>query len=269
MNFDGIVDAVKTASFGAVRLAVKDRQLAREYWSETVRRYNELNGSGLPPGDPVEYIYTRGWAARSPGDRVQLPMALDTAGGTRLDELVVLASVARSLQPVKVFEIGTFMGRTTSVFILNAPDARVYSVDLPPDAGSDGLRGKGYIDTDARLVDRRRVGSFLIEAGLGDRYTQLLCDSRNLDPSPHAASVELAFIDGAHALEYVRSDTEKMATMMADRGLVFWHDYGGKGRFHDLTTYLEGLAGRIDIYGVRGTTLAWAPGRQLRMLFGR
>jgi hypothetical protein len=266
MNLDGIVDAVKTASFGAVRLAVKDRQLAREYWSQSVRHYNELMGSGLRAGNPLSYIYDQGWAVPSPDDRVQLPVAINSAGGTRLDELVLLATVARVLQPAKVFEIGTFTGRTTSVFILNAPNARIFSVDLPLDARPERLRSEGYIDTDVTLVAQRRVGSFLQDMGLGDRYTQLLCDSRSLDPSPHAGSVELGLIDGAHALEYVRNDTEKMSVMSADRGLVFWHDYGGKGRFGDLTAYLDGLAARIQIWRVLDTTLAWAPCHEMRKL---
>ena len=54
---------------------------------------------------------------------------------------------------------------------------------------------------------------------------------QSFDPEPHASSVDLAFIDGAHTDDYVRNDTEKIARMMRPGGLVFWHDYGGKGRF--------------------------------------
>jgi predicted O-methyltransferase YrrM len=267
MTFSAILDAVKTASFAALRLAVKDRRLARAYWSESVRRYRELRGSGLPARDPLEYIYQRGWGRRSPDDRIQLPLQpLRGGGGTRVDELAVLASVTCALRPSAVFEIGTFVGRTTSVFILNAPGARVFSVDLPLDTRPEALAGDGYLETDVALVTRRRVGAFLHDAGLADRYTQILCDSRALDPSQHLGSVELAFIDGAHTAEYVRNDTEKVAAMMAERGLVFWHDYGGIGRFRDLTAYLEMLARRIEIYRVPDTTLAWAPGHQLRTL---
>jgi len=269
MRFAAVVDAVKTASFAALQLAVKDRRLARAYWSESVRRYHEMRGSGLPGRDPLEYIYQREWGRRSPNDRIQLPMPMPAGGGTRLDELAILASVARTLQPSVVFEIGTFAGRTTSVFILNAPNARVFSVDLPPEASAESLAAEGYLGTDVALVRQRQVGAFLRKTGLADRYTQILCDSRVLDASRHAASVELAFIDGAHTVEYVRNDTEKVAAMMAERGLVFWHDYGGVGRFRDLTTFLEMLARRIDVYRVPGTTLAWTPGQQLRTLMQR
>ena len=91
-------------------------------------------------------------------------------------------------------------------------------------------------------------------------------DSLDFDPRPYAGAVELGFIDGAHTLECVENDTRKMAIMMADRGLVFWHDYGGKGRFRDLTEYLDRLSQKILVYRVVGTTLAWSPASEVRKL---
>src|SRR5262245_63764941 len=91
-------------------------------------------GRGLECRDPVEFVFSAGWARRSPDDRVMMPAALNTVGGTRLDELLVLGAVTSVLKPRRVFEIGTFMGRTTSVFVLNAPaGAEVITLDLPPD----------------------------------------------------------------------------------------------------------------------------------------
>jgi predicted O-methyltransferase YrrM len=271
MRFGSLVDAAKTVSFGAVRLAVKDRQLARTFWSQSVRQYDESMGAGLKPNNPFEYIYEQGWASRAgPDDRVQLPVTLDTAGGTTLTELVVLATVTRVLQPRRVFEIGTFLGRTTCLFVLNAPEAAdIVTLDLPLEVGSETVRREEYVDSDLELVEQRRVGRVLDELHLCGRYTQLLCDSRTLDPAPYRDSVELGFIDGAHALEYVRNDTEKMAAMMADRGLVLWHDYGGKGRFRDLTAYLDALSREIAMYRIPGTTLAWAPAHELRKIARR
>jgi hypothetical protein len=271
MKFGSLVDAAKTASFGAVRLAVKDRQLARTFWSQAVRQYDESMGAGLKAHSPFDYIYAQGWATRSgPDDRVQLPVTLDTAGGTTLTELVVLATVTRVLQPRRVFEIGTFLGRTTCLFILNAPaTAEIVTLDLPLDVDAASVSRDEYVDSDLELVEQRRVGCVLDELQLGGRYTQLLCDSRSLDPAPYRDRVELGFIDGAHALEYVRNDTEKMAAMMADRGLVFWHDYGGKGRFRDLTGYLDSLSRHIAVYRIPGTTLAWAPAPELRKIARR
>ena len=270
MSFAILVDAVKFANLSGVRLAVKDRQRAREYWSHAIQHYHEMMGYGLPGSDPSEFLYHEGWAVGSRNDRVELPLALPAEGGTRLDELFVLGTATRLLRPSKVFEIGTFMGRTTSVFVLNAPrGASVITLDLPPDSVPDAAAGRMFIDSDLALIRHRRVGSALHDLQLDGRYEQVLCDSMRFDPTPHARSVELGFIDGAHTREYVENDTRKMAMMMADRGLVFWHDYGGRGRFRPLTEYLESLAQSIAIYRVPNTTLAWSTASEVRRLIAR
>lgn len=96
------------------------------------------------------------------------------------------------------------------------------------------------------------------ELGLKHRYTQILHDSLSFDPSAYEGKIELGFIDGGHSLSHVRNDTEKMAVMAADRGIVFWHDYGGLGEFLPLTRYLEDLSKSIPIYRIPEMSLAWA-----------
>jgi hypothetical protein len=76
--------------------------------------------------------------------------------------------------------------------------------------------------------------------------------------------VDLGFIDGAHALPYVINDTEKMARMIADTGMVLWHDYGGVGDFRPLTDYLEQLGAHAPVYRIPLTTSAWCLGRDLK-----
>jgi predicted O-methyltransferase YrrM len=265
--FGALLDGLKAANLHTLRLVMNDRQLAREYCSTAVQRYDELMRHGLPARSPLDFMYEEGWAPRRNDDRVELPINIHTGGGMRLDELLTLAMVTRVLRPAKVFEIGTFNGRTTSVLTLNSPAAsRVVTLDLPPDVDADHLSGSGGIDTDIELIRQRTVGALVRELGLQQRVEQIFCDSLRFDPAPYRDSVELALIDGAHSLEHVRNDTEKMATMMAERGLVFWHDYGGKGRFRDLTEYLNRLALRIHVYRVAFTTLAWTPASELRKI---
>jgi predicted O-methyltransferase YrrM len=262
-----LFDGIRGANLAGLHLLMKDVTLAREYWSQSLRRYDELVGRGLECADPVEFVYAQGWATRSGAERVLMPAVLGTAGGTRLEELVVLATVARVLKPARVFEIGTFMGRTTSAFALNVPEeSDVVTLDLPQESADEERLAVNYIDSDVVLVKQRRVGSFLDELGLRGAVTQLFGDSMQFDPAPYAGSVELGFIDGAHARPYVENDTQKMAVMMSDRGLVFWHDYGGKGRFRGLTEYLDGLARSIPLHRVVNTTLAWAAASDLRRL---
>ncbi|WCJ60858.1 class I SAM-dependent methyltransferase [Fontisphaera persica] len=238
--------------------------LYRACLSENIRRGEEYLGWGLPPRDPIDFLWKNRPSSLSREDRVHLPPRLTDAGGTSLTELTMLAAATRLLQPRCVFEIGTFNGRTTAVFLMNTPpEARVYSLDLPPSATPTE---KNMIDSDCSLIQRRRLAAYVYEYGLEARFEQLLGDSLAFDPSPFAGRVELGFIDGAHALPYVRNDTEKMARMIAPAGLVFWHDYGGRGRFGPLTAYLESLQERLALYRVPGTTLAWTQGSELRKL---
>ena len=258
-----VIDAIRCANLHVARLLLTDRQLARQYCSAALRCYDELLTRGLPARNPVEFIYRQGWAPRIPDDRIELPIGIQSGGGTRFEELVTLAMVTRVLRPSKIFEFGTFMGRTTSVFRLNAPpSATVVTLDLPADAPVPAAAG--VLDSDLQLIQRRDVGALLRQLGLDGRCDQILCDSLAFDPTAHRGSVELGFIDGAHSREYVENDTRKMAAMVAPRGLVFWHDYGGKGRFRDLTNYLDGLRQRAEIYRVPRTTLAWTTAEGLR-----
>jgi hypothetical protein len=261
-----LLDAIQCANLHVLRLFMVNRQLVPQYCSAALRCYDELLTRGLPVRNPLEFMYEQSWAPRHIDDRIALPIGIHTGGGTRLDELVMLAMVARVLQPSKVFEFGTYMGRTTSVLRLNAPPAAsVVTLDLPPGANSEVLAHDG-IDTDARLLERRETGVLLRQLHLDHQCEQIFCDSLAFDPEPHRNSVELGFIDGAHSRRHVENDTQKMAAMVASRGLVFWHDYGGKGRFRDLTNYLDALSERIAIHRVPRMTLAWTTAQELRKI---
>jgi len=105
----------------------------------------------------------------------------------------------------------------------------------------------------------------LVPRALGlDRYTQLFCDSMQFDPTPYVNSIDLGFVDAAHDAEHVRNDTIKMSTMMTDRGMVFWHDYGGKGVLRPLAAYLESIARGCEIFRIPETSLAWAHAQSLK-----
>jgi len=265
MRWSELRDALAGSNLLALRLALRDPELARSFLSTSVRHYDELMGLGLKDKDPISYIYDQSGNNYSPDDRVVLPASLKDDSGTRLDEMLILGAATRALKPSRVFEIGTYNGRTTSIFALNAPDnATVFTLDLPPDANVESGERDPYIDTDIELMKGRKTTNFITSLNLTARCQQLFCDSMQFDPTPYRGSIQLGFIDGAHALPYVQNDTVKMASMMTEDGMVFWHDYGGKGRFRPLAEFLESLGRRAPVYRVMGTTLAWAPASSLR-----
>ena len=254
-RFREAIEATKGLNLYSVSLALRKPSALRAYISFCLRKYDELMGKGLPANSPIPGL------APSDLDTLTVPMRFQNGGGTDPREVLTLAAVTKLLQPTRIFEIGTFNGRTTAVFILNsAPGCEVFTLDLPP--GSDSLRG--YLSTDIALVKDRSPEAYLKRAGLTHRYQQIYSDSMVFDPEPFRDSVELGFIDGAHAEEFVRNDTMKMAVMMSRRGFVFWHDYGGRGSFRPLSRYLETLP--IEISRMPGTTLAWTTAAEIKRL---
>ena len=258
-----VISAMSVINWCGVKLALQRSSGFRAYLSETLRRYEEYAAKGLPGRDPVAWLEKEGGCTIEATQRVQLPPRIQGDGGTSLAELATLAAAAQVIKPRRIFEIGTFNGRTSAAFIMNTPaNAIVYSLDLPPNVQN----GDGMIESDLDLVKRRRLGAWVYQHHLEDRFRQLQCDSLDFDPLPYRDSIELGFVDGAHARKYVENDTEKMAIMMAPRGLVFWHDYGGRGRFGPLTEYLDQLGRQIRLFRVLGTTLAWTSATELRKL---
>ena len=251
----GSVEALKASNLFSCRLALQKPEYLREYLSFCVRKYDELIGRGLPARGVLREL------GPSDLDLVTVPARFQTGGGTDPREILTLAAVTRLLQPKRVFEIGTFNGRTTAIFILNSPaESEIFTLDLPPKV--NGL--DGYLSSDIELVRDRHPEGFLKRAGLSGRYQQIYCDSMQFDPEPFRDTVELGFIDGAHAEEFVRNDTLKMAIMMSSSGYVFWHDYGGRGSFRPLSQYLESLP--IELYRVPGTSLAWTTAAEIKKL---
>src|SRR5437868_2176192 len=117
MNFMKQVRASLSAASGmnasALRLAWQKPGLFRTYLSFTLRKYDELMGNGLSQKSPVKDM--------DPRETLTIPARFHSGGGTDAREILVLAAATKLVRPRRIFEIGTYNGRTTAVFILNAP----------------------------------------------------------------------------------------------------------------------------------------------------
>lgn len=250
MNLKETLDGLSCLSVRTAALALRHPSQLRRYISHCLKSYDELAGNGLRSRAPV-----------TPAEDMTVTIpAYHSGGGTGFDELVILARVTKVLKPRTIFEMGSYNGLTTAVFMLNSETSvRMLTLDLP----HAGAEDRPVLSSDEELVAKRRPLSVPQALGLSG-YTQILCNSMQFDPSPYADSVDLGLIDAAHDIAHVRNDTLKMARMMSEGGTVFWHDYGGKGALRPLAEYLEALARRCPLYRIRGTTLAWGPARELK-----
>lgn len=144
-------------------------------------------------------------------------------GHTTEFELKVISNLVHRLQPKTIFEIGTFEGRTTLNMALNAPHATIVTLDLP---GSElGNTQLEIAVGEARYIDKPQSGGRFLNHPASSRITQVYGDSATFDFSPYHATVDLVFIDGSHAYDYVLNDTWKALDIVAPGGTILWHDY--------------------------------------------
>ena len=254
MTLSELLVGLRCLNLQSLSLMLRHPSNLRPYVSACSRKYDELAGNGLPCG-----------IVNSPriDSTITLP-AWHSGGGMTFTEQVVLARTISTLSPASIFEIGSYDGLTTALFLLNSPpNARIFTLDLPP----ENTAAPEYLDSDTKLVQARQLGSIPKALGLS-AYTQLLCDSLTFDPSPYANSIYFGLVDAAHDRLHVESDTKKMIAMMKDEGIIFWHDYGGLGSLRPLALYLEELGRRCDLRRIPDTSFAWARAKDLRAAVG-
>jgi hypothetical protein len=87
-----------------------------------------------------------------------------------------------------------------------------------------------------------------------------LGDSATFDWSAHLGRAGLVFVDGSHAYDYVVADTGTALRLVANKGMVIWHDYGV---WDGVTRALEEIetSRHLGLRHVRGTSLVvWQAG---------
>ena len=163
--------------------------------------YPEIEGSRIPMGD-VEYRIFN----------------MDPL------EQYCLASIAAVVQPRTIFEIGTYDGTTTLLLARAAPEASLFTLDLPPDSRQDtDIDPHGAMEAAFSKVGG--VGSRFRNAPESARITQLYGDSRTFDFSEYLGRMDLVLVDGAHVYEVARTDSENALLMLTPRGIAVWDDY--------------------------------------------
>jgi len=197
-------------------------------------------------------------AQQVPSDSLIDVRAIDAVDGNVTErELITICRLIRSAQPAKLFEIGTFDGRTTLNMAVNAaPGATVHTLDLP----------RSEIPRAASCIHAHEV-VYADKAGSGERFrgtdaelsiVQLYGDSGNFDFKEYHGTMDFVFIDASHTFEYVVNDSLHALRMLNPKGgTIVWHDYG---RWDGVTAALNQLRRKRkefeSIVSIAGTTLA-------------
>jgi len=169
-------------------------------------------------------------------------------GQTSKLELLILVGFAKSLKDGENFlEIGTYDGNTALNCAINLSEhSKFITVDLP-----EGADQSSQLEYDAHLINnpKRMVKRC---SGLSN-VQQIYEDSTRLDFSE--LDFNMAFIDGGHDYQTVKSDSLNVLQYIKSPGVVLWHDYDVECPVGDC---LHELAAQYDICKIKGTRICMA-----------
>lgn len=161
--------------------------------------------------------------------------------GTSATDLVPLCTIAATLQPRRILEIGCNFGSGTVNLARVCPQARLVTYDINPKAGAF----IGAAEPTIRERIELRVVSFPSDA---DRL-------RREDP------YDFIYVDGDHGFAGAHADTVLSLERLAPGGVIAWHDYDHQGHewidgTNMVPEVLDEFAGKIPIRHLAGTMLA-------------
>lgn len=180
----------------------------------------------------------------------------DCGGSMTITEISSLCNLVAARRPRKVLEIGSFKGLTTLNIAMNAPEAEIHTLDLPPDFNPENTK---FENNDRNIITSR---GFYYYEGLDEaaRIHQHYGDTATFDYAEIGDGVDLCLIDAAHSYQYVCNDTAKSLPLMNEGGLMLWHDYGRNDFLADpqdawgVTRFLHEIAG-AGVKVIQGTSL--------------
>ncbi len=177
--------------------------------------------------------------AEEPAIKILFPEPLD--GNITLFELTIICKLIKAFDIKRVFEIGTFNGRTTLNIATNiSSDAKVLTLDLPKNKSTQTKLTINPKDksgwSDLTYIKQNVTGLFFKNRPEAKKITQLLGDSTSFDFTPYEGNMDFVFVDGSHTAAYVQSDTEHAYKIIRKGGCIVWHDYGV---WHDVTKVLN------------------------------
>ena len=153
-----------------------------------------------------------------------------------LNDYFALSAICLYYKPKLIFEIGTYLGVTSDFFLRLLPDCEVVSIAFAGDIFS--FVRKSYNNSN---LSKEEIGSH-VGAERHSRFHQIYGDSHKLTADAlrdRFGVFDMVFIDGDHCVNGVRQDTELTRTIIAENGVICWHDANPKDKYKDVQKYLE------------------------------
>jgi predicted O-methyltransferase YrrM len=174
-------------------------------------------------------------------ERIAVPLSAihEETGHPNHAEMQYVVAAARHRRATRIFEFGTFLGRTTHHLAGTDPATRVWTLDLPQD------------ENHWRFA--RHVGCYFENRPEAARITMLRQNSFTFDPDLYRQSMQFIWVDGDHSYEGVKNDTEKAFDMLAPGGVIMWHDFGHESA--GLVEYFVQFTRRMPLFQIRKTSI--------------
>ncbi len=177
-------------------------------------------------------------------------------GGLTLLETFLVLSAVRAIAAKRIFEFGTFLGRTTLALASNTPeDAQIFTLDLDDQT----MKGLHQIPEEAPITAIHLASLANLDFSNSEarkKITTLFGDSTTFDFAVWANSIDFVFIDGGHEYATVCSDTENALNLLKPNSpaCVMWHDYGNPD-CAGLKGYLDKVGEEIEVFHIEGSWL--------------
>jgi Methyltransferase domain len=186
-----------------------------------------------------------------------LPVGYVRFGSTPIGDLAALAALIRKKCPKRVFEIGTFEGLTSVVFVKNSEsEILVQTLDLPHDKEVPRTQ-RSYAAHSIGWSYKYDSGRLIDVFGVRQQVQTLFGDSALFDFAPFRNQIDLFFVDGAHTQDYVALDSYRAFECLAPDGWVVWHDCLEP----PVLKALKEIAKAVTVLHLNGTNLALTMGK--------
>ncbi|MEC9093033.1 MAG: class I SAM-dependent methyltransferase, partial [Planctomycetota bacterium] len=127
------------------------------------------------------------------------------------NELMVLSTICRILNPKRIFEFGTFTGASTLAIAANTEnDAKIHTLDIPPGDRRSHRTGVG-----SDIPFDFKIGQAFLETKWEEKIEIHQADTREFDTSPYSGTMDLVFVDADHTYEFVKNDSRKAMEMLS------------------------------------------------------
>ena len=144
-------------------------------------------------------------------------------GNVTFAELVILAQLVQLSKPKRIFEIGTFDGRTSLNFAHSAPpDSCIFTLDLGP---KEIEQLKNVAHGDHKYIGKATTGERFLGTPEAKKIIQLWGDSQRFDFSPYYSSIDFILIDASHQYALVLKDSENALKISKPGATIIWQDY--------------------------------------------